>query len=379
MGDLLGSSVRQTADVAAFDLIGHVGCKSVMSNLNGCLCCVVCDSGSLYTLSFPGSDVSLGDEIWLVVKSSINAGQRVIVSVRSVVAFWNTLLATRAWLQPELQERRLFTVGGGRSVNQVHDRNRSAHDGGVRLEEEKGRRYMLRVRDTASRGPTTIVAPESQFRTCPSDHDSIGYPRMSASGESSTTMHRLLHASGSHPIPTPYDPNDVNRAVDLMESLVVRQTRVQQPTGQSVDPVPSGTSSSQPSVASQSLSLQRFRPRVRQFKRSSSSSSSSGGSNGARPNASFCGQCGGKHKPSQCVGVRGACNNYGQVGHFARVFPTLGQRDLTRSSSWRPYRPFQSKRPGLQPTQVDATTEDRDDVLIGGGSTCSFTLLVNSV
>ncbi|KZV18905.1 hypothetical protein F511_12010 [Dorcoceras hygrometricum] len=62
-------------------------------------------------------------------------------------------------------------------------------------------------RDTASRGPTTIVAPESQFRTCPTDHDSIGYPRMSASGESSTTMHRLLHASGSHPIPPPDDPN----------------------------------------------------------------------------------------------------------------------------------------------------------------------------
>ncbi|KZV17552.1 hypothetical protein F511_34195 [Dorcoceras hygrometricum] len=36
--------------------------------------------------------------------------------------------------------------------------------------------------------------------------DSIGYPRMSASGESSTTMHRLLHASGSHPIPPPDDP-----------------------------------------------------------------------------------------------------------------------------------------------------------------------------
>ncbi|KZV34176.1 ABC transporter B family member 13-like [Dorcoceras hygrometricum] len=32
---------------------------------------------------------------------------------------------------------------------------------------------------------------------------SIGYPRMYASGESSTTMHRLLHASGSHPIPPP--------------------------------------------------------------------------------------------------------------------------------------------------------------------------------
>ncbi|KZV24191.1 hypothetical protein F511_03508 [Dorcoceras hygrometricum] len=37
---------------------------------------------------------------------------------------------------------------------------------------------------------------------------SIGYSRMSASGESSTTMHRLLHAPGSHPIPTPYDPNN---------------------------------------------------------------------------------------------------------------------------------------------------------------------------
>ncbi|KZV24410.1 GDSL esterase/lipase-like [Dorcoceras hygrometricum] len=36
---------------------------------------------------------------------------------------------------------------------------------------------------------------------------SIGYPRMSASGESSTTMHRLLHASGTHPIPPPNDPN----------------------------------------------------------------------------------------------------------------------------------------------------------------------------
>ncbi|KZV46988.1 hypothetical protein F511_15785 [Dorcoceras hygrometricum] len=36
---------------------------------------------------------------------------------------------------------------------------------------------------------------------------SIGYPRMSASGESSTTMHRLLHASGSHPIPPPNDLN----------------------------------------------------------------------------------------------------------------------------------------------------------------------------
>ncbi|KZV26251.1 hypothetical protein F511_19827 [Dorcoceras hygrometricum] len=75
-------------------------------------------------------------------------------------------------------------------------------------------------RDTASRGPTTIVAPESQFRTCPSDHDSIGYTRISASGESSTTMHRLLHASGSHPIPPPNDPktNQYNQDLGLIHS-----------------------------------------------------------------------------------------------------------------------------------------------------------------
>ncbi|KZV07150.1 hypothetical protein F511_45365 [Dorcoceras hygrometricum] len=55
-------------------------------------------------------------------------------------------------------------------------------------------------RDTASRGPTTIVAPESKFRTCPTDHDSIGYPRMSASGDPrqrciDSYMHRGLTQS----------------------------------------------------------------------------------------------------------------------------------------------------------------------------------------
>ncbi|KZV26449.1 Copia-like retrotransposable element [Dorcoceras hygrometricum] len=44
---------------------------------------------------------------------------------------------------------------------------------------------------------------------------SIGYPRMSASGESSTTMHRLLHASGSYPIPTPHDPKTKQYNKDL--------------------------------------------------------------------------------------------------------------------------------------------------------------------
>ncbi|KZV41322.1 hypothetical protein F511_16781 [Dorcoceras hygrometricum] len=40
--------------------------------------------------------------------------------------------------------------------------------------------------------------------------DSIGYPRMKASGESSTTKHRLLHASGPHPITPPNDPNVIH-------------------------------------------------------------------------------------------------------------------------------------------------------------------------
>ncbi|KZV20078.1 hypothetical protein F511_10152 [Dorcoceras hygrometricum] len=77
--------------------------------------------------------------------------------------------------------------------------------------------------DIASRGPTTIVAPESRFRTCPTDHDSIGYPRMSASGESSTTMHRLLHASGSHPIPTPYDPKNIVRSIECWFDILTIQ------------------------------------------------------------------------------------------------------------------------------------------------------------
>ncbi|KZV53090.1 putative LRR receptor-like serine/threonine-protein kinase [Dorcoceras hygrometricum] len=49
---------------------------------------------------------------------------------------------------------------------------------------------------------------------------SIGYPRMSASGESSTTMHRLLHASGSQPIPPPNDPktNQYNQDLGLIHS-----------------------------------------------------------------------------------------------------------------------------------------------------------------
>ncbi|KZV52945.1 hypothetical protein F511_24046 [Dorcoceras hygrometricum] len=55
---------------------------------------------------------------------------------------------------------------------------------------------------------------------------SIGYPRMSASGESSTTMHRLLHASGSHPIPPPDDPK--LRHLSCRVSMTFRVVRTNQ-------------------------------------------------------------------------------------------------------------------------------------------------------
>ncbi|KZV30916.1 hypothetical protein F511_31347 [Dorcoceras hygrometricum] len=96
--------------------------------------------------------------------------------------------------------------------------------GGRVVEEGRGRRKVWRLGDTASRGPTTIVTPKSQSRTCPTEHGkapsniaplshSIGYPRMKASSESSTTKHRLLHPSGPHPIPPPYDPKSLSNTI----------------------------------------------------------------------------------------------------------------------------------------------------------------------
>ncbi|KZV58366.1 anthocyanidin 5,3-O-glucosyltransferase-like [Dorcoceras hygrometricum] len=159
-----------------------------------------------------------------------------------------TLLATRAWLEPVSRGNRHFSVDGGR-LRQSGPRpdarllrqpaleglTRSARTDSPR---QVGRNSFRRLKeaataaaaclerkgvaakslgDIASRGPTTIVAPESQFRTCPSYHDSIGYPRMSASCESSKMMHRLLHASGSHPIPPPDDPNSVGEYIYKQE------------------------------------------------------------------------------------------------------------------------------------------------------------------
>ncbi|KZV32507.1 plastidial lipoyltransferase 2 [Dorcoceras hygrometricum] len=60
------------------------------------------------------------------------------------------------------------------------------------------------TRQTHSPKTHPVLWPEI-YRTIVSS-DNIGYPRMKASGESSTTNHRLLHALGPHPIPPPNDP-----------------------------------------------------------------------------------------------------------------------------------------------------------------------------
>ncbi|KZV23701.1 hypothetical protein F511_08675 [Dorcoceras hygrometricum] len=133
-----------------------------------------------------------------------------------------TLLATRAWLRPVSRGNRHFTVDGGR------------------LRQSGPRPYARLLRQPALEGLTRSARTDSPRRVGRNSFrrlkaaaaaclgrrggyfalDSIGYPRMSASGESSTTMHRLLHASGSHPIPTPYDPktNQYNQDLGLIHS-----------------------------------------------------------------------------------------------------------------------------------------------------------------
>ncbi|KZV58110.1 phosphoglycerate kinase, chloroplastic-like [Dorcoceras hygrometricum] len=81
------------------------------------------------------------------------------------------------------------------------------------------------IRSTAIGKSRVAIHPIAMHTSWRSNSDivsvtSIGYPRMSASGESSTTMHRLLHASGSHPIPPPDDPktNQYNQDLGLVHS-----------------------------------------------------------------------------------------------------------------------------------------------------------------
>ncbi|KZV39586.1 hypothetical protein F511_02049 [Dorcoceras hygrometricum] len=99
----------------------------------------------------------------------------------------------------------------------------------------------------------------------------------------------------------------MNQAIDIEEGLLNSQSWVQPSVGQSFYLAPSGTPSSKPSQAPQSLNCQRFSPRGKQFKRLGSSSSGLDSSGGASSRAVICGQCGGRHLTSQCHGVHGAC------------------------------------------------------------------------
>ncbi|KZV26579.1 hypothetical protein F511_07544 [Dorcoceras hygrometricum] len=93
----------------------------------------------------------------------------------------------------------------------IHMRDRGEHRAPISGANQRilvrGRRCITASIQSHSRAQRpTIHAAGARGRDARHAHI-IGYPRMSVSGESSTTMHRLLHASGSHPIPPPDDPN----------------------------------------------------------------------------------------------------------------------------------------------------------------------------
>ncbi|KZV28225.1 hypothetical protein F511_02095 [Dorcoceras hygrometricum] len=126
-----------------------------------------------------------------------------------------------------------FNTDGNNSARWPEQVRRRGGGGGVRLGEEG--RPKSRSRDVwiqLTVGPQPLWLRNHNFglthrimlkclATSPHDPlDSIGYPRMRASGESSTTKHRLLHASGPHPIPPPNDPktNQYNKGLGLIHS-----------------------------------------------------------------------------------------------------------------------------------------------------------------
>ncbi|KZV37027.1 hypothetical protein F511_15269 [Dorcoceras hygrometricum] len=126
-------------------------------------------------------------------------GGQLLAAMHIQVFLGVTFLETRAWLRPVSRGNRHFTVGGGRL------RQSSPRPAG-RLLRQPALEGLTRSAWTDS----TRQVGRNKFRRGGGGGGgggvSIGYPRMSACGESSTTMHRLLHASGSHPIPPPNDP-----------------------------------------------------------------------------------------------------------------------------------------------------------------------------
>ncbi|KZV43759.1 kelch-like protein 8 [Dorcoceras hygrometricum] len=82
----------------------------------------------------------------------------------------------------------------------------------------------LGITDSACKNQLVVSVQYGPFNTYipirSTTIDSIGYPCIKASGESSTTKHRLLTASGPHPIPPPNDPktNQYNQDLGLLHS-----------------------------------------------------------------------------------------------------------------------------------------------------------------
>ncbi|KZV45759.1 mannan endo-1,4-beta-mannosidase 6-like [Dorcoceras hygrometricum] len=149
-------------------------------------------------------------------------------SMTFIGCFKEYLAGTCAWLQPELQERRLFTVGITDSAckNQL-----------VVVSVQYGPfNPYISIRSTTIGKSRVAIDPIAMRTSWRSNSDiasatSIGYPLMSASGESSTTMHRLLHASGSHPIPTPYDPKRLAPTISQMEIALLWLLLIRSTTG----------------------------------------------------------------------------------------------------------------------------------------------------
>ncbi|KZV31166.1 hypothetical protein F511_16490 [Dorcoceras hygrometricum] len=152
---------------------------------------------------------------------------------------------------------------------------------------------------------------------------------MSASGESSTTMYRLLHASGSHPIPMPYDPKRVGKRVKVrrlscrvsMTFRIVRTNQYNQDLG--LIHSTNGNHLESPNEGSSidhQVTIYLHAQNITMFPTNESCSSSSGS------RAEFCGFYGGKHSSTQCIGVQGSCSICGQYWHSARVCPSAGSQ-----------------------------------------------------
>ncbi|KZV22242.1 hypothetical protein F511_21393 [Dorcoceras hygrometricum] len=129
-------------------------------------------------------------------------------------------LDARVLRQSALEELTNFArTKSPRQGDQKKSDHGGAWEGGDReVKRREGRRYALGFWIQLAVGSQPLRLRNHNFglahrimvkRLATSPHDpldSIGYPRIKASGESSTTKHRLLHASGPHPIPPPKDP-----------------------------------------------------------------------------------------------------------------------------------------------------------------------------